>query len=541
MVQPTQPWPSFKSSLYALGSNTPLTRCGHFQEYYNDKSVITEYQNVVERLLLTLSDDDDVLKKDVPVLLSNEESQVWPPWPWPPWGEDDQDKDGGDKKPVNHTLRAHQLAKKVVKLEKKLAKASLDLDILYEDPIATYNPHPLSNLTDALPQIDFPAYFSSFTPRTFPRVVIITYPAYAHSLREILDDTSPSVLEAYLVVRAALSLAPHLGMSTEAWQAQRTLRELLTGIKKGAIGDRSEYCIGKVEESLGFAVGRYFVNETFSGESRAQGTKVITDIVNSFKASLPHVQWLDKKSADAAAEKAEAIRVKVGYPTSPDTKNSRSIAQYYAGVKVDSVNFFENVISAAKSAIFKKWLQLGRRRDSNTWEMYPSMVNAYFNPPANEEGKLEEWWTNSTSEGFQIKQDCIVKQYSEYTIDDGKGGKIHVNGNLTSGENIGDTGLIQAYRAWKDQYDASYKADKEFVLPGLPFTREQLFFISFARIWARAMKPAAAVQRIRTDPHSPSRYRVDGTVSNIPEFAKAFKCSKNAKLNPPVEVQCRFW
>lgn len=557
------------------------------KEYYDDESVLEVYQDVLQRLLLALSDEEDAdfQKVDVPVLANNEDSNVWPPWPWPPWDGDDKD---GENKPVNRTKRAQKLAKKIIGLEKELAKASLDLEVLYQDPIATYNPRRLSDLTNALPQIDFPSYFSAFASRTYPGTVIMTYPEYAGSLSEILDNTPSHILEAYLVIRAALTLAPNLGTSTDAWQAQRTLHELLSGIKKGAVGDRSEYCITQVEDTLGFAVGRYFVNETFGGDSRTQGTKVITDIVNSFKASLGHIDWMDKTSAHAAAEKADAIRVKVGYPLSPDTKNPTSIERYYSGVNVDDVNFFENMISAAKSDVFKKWLQLGRQRDLQSWEMYPSMVNAYFNPPANEivfpagilqppffeagwpayisygafghvaahelthafdsagrlynqEGKLEQWWTNATSQGFQVKQDCIVKQYSEYTIDDGKGGKIHVNGNLTSGENIGDTGLIQAYRAWKDQYDVSYQEGNEFLLPGLTFTREQLFFISFARIWARVMSPAAAVQRIRTDPHSPSRYRVDGTVFNIPEFGKAFKCSKNAKLNPPPEVQCRFW
>jgi len=193
-----------------------------------------------------------------------------------------------------------------------------------------------------------------------------------------------------------------------------------------------------------------------------------------------------------------------------------------------------------------------------------------------------------------------------YTIDDGNGGEIHVNVSYriwsriiltidhraickldavsvgllliswsTSGENIGDTGLIQSFRAWKAQYNTSVKAGGEYLLPGLNYTRwarkatqvtfitnlflrEQLFFIAFGRIWARTMKPAAAVssslslnswrlihvakvQRIRTDPHSPSRYRVDGTVSNIPEFAIAFNCPTDAKLNPPREKQCIFW
>lgn len=134
----------------------------------------------------------------------------------------------------------------------------------------------MSNLTATLYQIQFPDYFSTFTPRSFPTQALITYPPYPVSLSEILNHTSPDVIEAYLVVRAALSLSPHLGMGTEAWQAQRTLEETLTGIKKGVVGDRAEYCVGKVEGSLGFAAGRYFVNETFGGDSREKSLKVIT-------------------------------------------------------------------------------------------------------------------------------------------------------------------------------------------------------------------------------------------------------------------------
>ncbi|KAF9001901.1 hypothetical protein BDQ17DRAFT_1357686 [Cyathus striatus] len=559
------------------------------KEYYNEKSILKTYRNVIERLLLILDENETAaIPPPNPIVVNDDKHSVWPTWPWPPWG-DDKDGDGDDdKNPTNRTKVIYKLAKDIVAFERELANASLDLDILYQDPIATYNPVSLRNLTEALPQFDFPAYFSAFTPRSYPDRVIMTYPSYAFNLSKILNDSKPEVIEGYLVVRAALSLSEHLGMSTQAWQAQRQLLELLSGIKKGAVGDRSEYCIGKVEDALGFASGRFFVNETFGGESKEKGTKVIADIINAFKSSLTHINWMDKPSSKAAAEKADAIRVKVGYPLYPDTRQPESISRYYSGVKIDKVNFFDNMISAATDGKFKEWLQLGRQRNNESWEMYPSTVNAYFNPPANEivfpagilqppffsqkwpgylsygafghvaahelthafdsagrlynqEGKLEEWWTNFTSKGFQGKQDCIVKQYSAYTIDDGKGGKVYVNGNLTSGENIGDTGLIQAYRAWKTQYRASLAAGTEYLLPGLQFSREQLFFISFARIWARAMKPAAAVQRIRTDPHSPSEYRVDGTVYNIPEFAEAFQCKKGAKLNPPREKQCVFW
>lgn len=184
---------------------------------------------------------------------------------------------------------------------------------------------PIWNLTNSLPQVHFLDYFSTLTPRAFPERVIVTYPAYPHSLSQILNETSSDVIEAYLITRAALALAPNLGLNTEAWKAERSLQETLQGIKKGAVADRSETCIVKTEAALGFAVGRYFVNETFGGGSKAKGTKVITgvcsscfdycdhlitcstDIVRTFKASLDKLEWMDHKSAVAAAEKVNII------------------------------------------------------------------------------------------------------------------------------------------------------------------------------------------------------------------------------------------
>jgi hypothetical protein len=104
----------------------------------------------------------------------------------------------------------------------------------------------------------------------------MTYPAFPASLSKILNDTSSDVVEGYLVISAALRLSPLLGLKTGAWKTVRTLDETLGGIKKGAVGDRAEYCVAKVENALGFAAGRYFVNETFGGESREKGTRVIT-------------------------------------------------------------------------------------------------------------------------------------------------------------------------------------------------------------------------------------------------------------------------
>ncbi|KAH9063412.1 Metalloprotease [Lactarius vividus] len=554
------------------------------KEYFEDETIREVYGNVLEHLLIVHYDGGGEEHKP-PFLVQTEDSvNVWPPWPWPPWGDDGDDDDSPKHGPKNAT----ELAEEVVKFEWKLARASLDLEILYQDPLFTYNKVAISNITETIAQVNFQNYFATLTPRNYPEEVVVTYPEYTRSLTSILNDTDADVLEAYLVSRAALSLAPRLGTSTESWKATRTLQEVLQGIKPGAIGDRAEYCANSVDQALGFATGRYFVNETFAGDSKKKGTKVITDIVKAFKESLSSIPWMDKKSAVAAAQKADAIRVKVGYPVSPDTLSAPSLLRYYTLVKINKFEYFNNMLSASVSDVYKEWQQLGKRRDLDAWEMTPATVNAYFNPPANEivfpagilrppffnkdwpaylsygafgqvashelthafdsagrlynqEGKLEEWWTNATSEGFKAKQSCLEKQYSSYAVEDGHGGKVHVNGNLTSGENIGDSGIIQAYRAWKIQYADSFKAGNEYLLPGLNFTRDQLFFIAFGRIWAENIKAAALVQRIRTDPHSPAQFRVDGTLHNVPEFAKAFNCSPKAKLNPPPEKRCLLW
>ncbi|KAF9820117.1 hypothetical protein IEO21_01550 [Rhodonia placenta] len=565
------------------------------KEYYDEESIVELYQSVLQRLVLTLADEEELLgvRSELPptaLTVPEERLRVWPPWPWPPWGGDDDDGGDDDETEPMTPAKASKLAWKIIDLEKAIANASLDLDILYQDPIATYNPAPLEDLTTALPEIKFPEYFAAFTPRNFPSNVILTSTTYPSSLSAILNATTSETLEAYLVTRAGLALAPLLSLETEAWKAVRNLQEVLQGLKKGAVGDRAEFCTTQVEQAMGFATGRYFVNETFAGDSKEKGTKIIKDIVQTFKKSLSHIEWMDKKSAAAAGEKADAIRIKVGYPVSPDTLDPRSIAIYYTRVNIHEGTFFDNILSASANDEYLKWQKLGKQRDPEAWEMFPSTVNAYFNPPANEivfpagilqppffsrdwpgymsygsfgqvashelthafdsagrlynqQGKLEQWWTNATSEGFQKRQDCIVKQYSEYTIDDGKGGKIHVNVRTTStsGENIGDTGIIQAYRAWKAQYDTGFESGTEYLLPGLNYTREQLFFISFARAWARNMRTQSAVARVRTDPHSPNQYRVDGTLFNVPEFAEAFQCSPKSKLNPPQEKRCLFW
>ncbi|KAG8900288.1 hypothetical protein FRB99_006143, partial [Tulasnella sp. 403] len=283
------------------------------KEYYEEDAVVSLYTKTVARVLEAV--DELPSKSTSPDQRGRNQSKFWPPIPWPPWG-------GGDDSPKeNKTARAARLSEAVIDFEKKLAKASLDLDTLYGNPFYTYNPFTFDNFTKALPEIDFPAYLSSYAPRSFPEKVIVSYPPYLHSLSRLLGETEAEVLEAYMVSRISLSLAGYLGSNTEVWKANRALDELLKGLKKGAVDDRDEWCLQRVESALGFAAGRFFVQETFGGKglakydmteahaydlvgnSQLKAAKVIDDIITSFKASLPRLGWMDKKSAQAASEK----------------------------------------------------------------------------------------------------------------------------------------------------------------------------------------------------------------------------------------------
>ncbi|KAF8298254.1 zincin [Clavulina sp. PMI_390] len=547
------------------------------KEYYDDPDSIAEYRLALKDLLVIL--DESHTLETAP---TSRPFKLWPPWPFPP-----------EEPPAeNKTARAERLADEIIKFETRLAKIGADLDVLLTDPVGTYNPQPLSNWTEHItPFMSFSNYLSAFTTRNFPETVVVTYPPYFPDLSSLVQSTTGEVLQAYFVSQAALGLAPYLGLETEPWRIVTEFSQALNGIKKGTPVDRGKWCLGQMQGSLGFMAGRFFVEDVFSPSSREKAFDVVDSIITAFNKNLPNLEWMAPKDREAAAEKASSLYIKVGYPLlAPNTTSATSVASYYRIVKIKEDEFLANVLSARTSANFRQWLQLGNKRNKESWEMYPSQVNAYYNPPANEivfpagilrppffnrhwpnymsygaigavvahelthafdnsgrlfnqEGKLETWWSDETSEAFNERQQCLAKQYSSYTIEDGKGGVVHVNGNLTSGENIGDSGLVHAWRAWKAaaaELALKSNTSLDYRLPGLEdFTPEQLFFLAFGRIWASTILPGASVIQVRTDPHSPAQFRVQGTISNMPEFAEAWKCSPKAKLNP--KERCVFW
>ena len=301
------------------------------------------------------------------------------------------------------------LAADVVRLEKELAQISLDLDKLSE-PGPTYNPYNATALQDLFPSVSCGDYFASLGPRPrFPEPVIVTSPEYFGNLTRILDAVAPDVLEAYFVSQVGFNFASLLGAKQSIRRAVQKFGNSLTGVD--TLPPRTEVCLDLLDNSLGFSVGRYFVEEAFPGESKKYGEEVIRSIIQAFQDRLPGRSWLDQETRDKAKEKVQAIEYKVrvsrssclvhttdfgpdiafllpkqiGYPLSPDTTKAESIRSYYQiQMPVRADDFFGNVVRAQIADEKRKWASIGRPKNRDVWEMNPQEVNAYFSPEDNQ-------------------------------------------------------------------------------------------------------------------------------------------------------------
>ncbi|SPO25443.1 related to Endothelin-converting enzyme 1 [Ustilago trichophora] len=539
------------------------------QAYYEDKDEVAFYKKVV-------SDGLGVYDKE---LKHSTDGKVF------------MKKKKGDKK---HDDKPRPplapLADQVVEFERHLADITPDSEEIY-DPVASYNPINSTVLPYTFSSISWPAYFSALTVRT-PERVILSSPKFVTSLDALISRTKTEVLEAYLVWAAIRELGTALGPNVKLRAAAERLERYSKGVDADAKEDRETVCLGDLNAALGFMAGRYFVREAFKGDSKKRVEEIIYSVIGAFKSRLPELDWLDEKTRKKAEEKADAIRVMVGYPNSPNTTDAVSVANFYADLPVDASNYFANRLASSTRMAKRDWAQVGRKLDRELWDMFPAEVNAEYSPQGNyilfpagimqppyfhvswpsylqrgafgavaghelshafdpdgrlydKNGYLRDWWTEATAHEFQERQTCLANQYHSYTVSDGKGGELHLRSNFTKGEDVADAGgLAQSYRAWKDELAAGGEVVEaaNALLPGLGYTREQLFFISYGVSWARNIRTSEQVKRIRTDPHSPTKYRVNGVLVNSPEFAEAFGCKAGRdRMAAGPKDRCSIW
>jgi endothelin-converting enzyme/putative endopeptidase len=343
-------------------------------------------------------------------------------------------------------------------------------------------------------------------------------------------------------------------------------RKYLRGIAEQK--PRWKRCVGDVDRLLGEALGQEFVARTFAPKTKQDTVRMTELIEKAMAGEINGLDWMSPETKKAALIKLNGIRNKVGYPDK---------WRDYSSVRIKANDFFGNYQNAAGFEAHRDLNKIGMPVDKNEWGMTPPTVNAYFNPQMNDinfpagvlqpplydprmddapnygntgstighelthgfddegrqfdaEGNLKDWWTAEDAKKFEEKINCVRDQFGQYVVVD----DIKINSKLTSGEDVADLGgTLLAYIAWRE-------ATKELKLEAVGgFTPEQRFFIGFAQWACENARPEELRQNAIIDPHSPGKYRINGIVSDLPEFQQAFGCKAG---QPMVRAQaCKVW
>lgn len=454
-------------------------------------------------------------------------------------------------------------AAKVVAFETRLAEIQWPREQL-RDSDKTYNKMTMDELQALTPTFDYDGYFEQFGVDT--EALNVRTPSYFQKLEPLLKDTKDDVLKAYLRWHLVRWAAPYLHEALDQ-RSFAFFAKQLSGQEEQQ--PRWKRCVTRTESAMGEWLGKAYVDRKFAGDSKEQAEEMVAGIFAAFEKNLPDLEWMDDATRERAVEKARAFIAKLGYP-----KKYRD----YDALAVDAGDHFTNVVQANAFNLDHAVAKVDQPVDKDEWHMTPQTVNAYYNPAANEivfpagimqapffdrtfpkamnygalgmvighelthgfddegrkyapNGELKEWWEPEVSARFEERAQCVDDQYSGFTVDEG----LNVNGKLTLGENIADIGGLKmsylAYQDWKEENGA----EPEFA--GL--TGDQLVFVAFAQGWCTIAKPEIEEQRVKTDPHSPPRFRVNGTVMNTPQFAEAFGCEKGSPMAP--EDYCEVW
>jgi endothelin-converting enzyme/putative endopeptidase len=461
------------------------------------------------------------------------------------------------------TDEAAKDAAEILKIETALAKASLTR-VDRRDPHKTYHMMTVAELQGLTPAIDWPRYF---TVQGAPGVekLNVSQPEFMKAVQAELTTEPLDSLKAYLRFHLLTAAAPFLSAPFREANFDfysKTLR----GVP--AMPPRWKTCTQAVDRSLGEALGQEFVARTFSPEMKAKTQLMTQQIETAMAEEIQGLDWMSPETKQEALRKLHAIRNKIGYPDK---------WRDYSSLEVKPDDYLGDAERAYLFEEERNWNKLGKPVDLNEWGMTPPTVNAYFNPQMNDinfpagvlqpplydskeddapnygntgatighelthafddegrqfddKGNLRDWWTPADAKGFEDRIDCDRDQYARYVIVD----DIHINSKLTSGEDVADLGgTLLAYIAWKKQTEGQTLHDAD------GFTPDQRFFVGMAQWACENDRPENLRVQAATDPHSPGFARINGVVSNMPQFAKAFGCKTG---QPMVHVPaCKVW
>ena len=457
---------------------------------------------------------------------------------------------------------AKKAAEEILAFETELAKAS-KTRVERRDPKSLYNKIDRKGLLEKAPDFAWDAYFEALGAKDL-NDVNVTSLAFVDAISKAVKGQKPEVWQRYLdwhVIRVSARTLPKAYVD-----AAFELEKSLSGQKEQRA--RWKRCVSATDEALGELLAQPFVEQRFGKDQKEAVEKMVYAIRDAFGEGLGSIEWMDGATKQKASEKLGKMAYLIGYP-----KKWRDYQ-----VDVDAKSFAASTLSAHRWETKRRLTKIGKPLDREEWEMTPPTVNAYYNPAKNQmvfpagilqtpfygpkaslavnlggmgmvvghelthgfddegsqfdgDGNLKNWWEGDVRTKFDEKGTCVADQYGSYEPVPG----VKQNGRLTLGENIADIGGVKlAFHAYRKLRAA---ADEVDVADG--FTEDQQFFISVGQIWCMKSREEEARKRALTDPHSAPKFRVNGSLSDTPEFAQAFSCKEGTPMRP--KKACSVW
>ncbi len=455
-------------------------------------------------------------------------------------------------------------ARALLALETELARVQWT-QVESRDAIKTYNKIPLASLDADMPGFDWAVWAKAQQLDT--DVVVVGQPSFFKAFAAMVPETPLPTWKAWLTAQLITLHAPLLAEPFDEASFEFFGRTL-----SGQQVRRPRWKRGVqlVNGSMGEALGQLYVERHFPAAARLRMERMIGHLVEAYRLSISELEWMTPATRAEALAKLAKFTPKIGYP--PKWRD-------YSALKVDAIDLVGSVERANTVEHVHQIGKLGRPPDRDEWLMTPQTINAYYNPVKNEivfpaailqppffnveaddavnygaigavigheighgfddqgrrfdgDGKLRDWWTLEDEAEFQKRARVLVDQVAGYIPIPG----MHVNGELTLGENIGDLGgLSIAHRAWK----LSLAGRPSPVIDGL--TGDQRFFMGWVQAWRFKAREEYLRQQLLADPHSPAEFRANGPLVNIPAFYEAFGVKPGDKLFRAPGERVKIW
>src|SRR5262252_3454538 len=458
---------------------------------------------------------------------------------------------------------AQKHADAVMALETQLAQASMT-NVQRRDPKATYHKMPWDSLSTLMPGFNWDDYL--LKRNVHPAVVNVTQPDFVRALNGLLTSTPFETWKEYLKARIRHDASSILSSAyVKEWF---TLRQALSGAKE--MLPRWKRCIAETDGALGEILGKEYLKAAFTPADKARMDTMVKNLRAALGDRIQAATWMGDSTRDAAAGKLAAFEQKIGYPDH---------WKDYASVKIAAGQHYANRQAARAFESARTMAKVGKPVDRGEWTMTPPTVNAYYSSSLNSinfpagilqppffdtkaddatnygaigavighemghgfddrgrqfdpKGNLRDWWTPADVDRYKVQADRVRSQFDGYTVID----TLHVNGSLTLGENLADLGgLAVAYAAM----EKAYAAESRKPIDG--FTPEQRFFLGWARVWRNLQTNEDLRTQVQTDPHSPAKWRINGPMSNLPEFQQAWGCKDGDPMVRPEDVRAKIW